>query len=169
MPSVALDVFEEPGTVVSDGTNPPVTLGQLRVFVWVKLGAETAHRQAVVDTGAPFTILPKQVWSALDQRRAVEWVAHPPGIGGRLPVIQIAGAPYDYRLGRVDVQVARLDGAELRPVPVLVLCVEDDPGDGRRRMKGRAVLGLAGGLLHGRRLTLEADDTGAKWSGSLVE
>jgi hypothetical protein len=166
-------VFEEAGLVVSDGVNPPVNLNQLRLFLWVKLGDEYSHRQAVLDTGAPFTILPKQVWAILHRRGSITWVAHTPGTAprGSLPIVVVGGSRYPFRLGRVAVQVTKLDGSELRPVPVLAQCLEDEqltPSD-PVPLRARPILGLAGGLLHGRQLLVEADAAGQHWSAALVE
>lgn len=130
MPRVALDVFEVGDTVISDGTLPPVPFGQLQIFVWVKLGGEYAARQAVLDTGAPCTVLSKHIWTELDRRNAVAWLAHPPGRDAELPVLRIAGGRYGFRFGRIDIRVSSLGGDELRPVPVLVQRVEDGEDSG---------------------------------------
>lgn len=173
MPRLPLYVFEERGLVVADGVNPPVALGQLRIFLWVKLGSEVARRQAVLDTGAPFTFLPKQIWIPLHQQGSIGWVAHPPGVTprDRLPVLRVGGGRYPFRLGRVDVRVVRFDGSGLRTTTVLVQCLEDEQltsGD-PAPLKARPVFGLAGGLLHGRQLVVESDAAGGQWSAALVE
>ncbi len=110
MPELKLDVYEEAGLVVSDGVNPPMNLDQRRLFLWVKLGDEFAQRHAILDTGSPYTILSKQVWSVLHRRGSVRWVAHAPEISRRdkLPRAVVAGGSYPFRLGRIAVRVTHL-------------------------------------------------------------
>ena len=55
MPRVPVQVQATAAVTVDDGTNPPITLGQQRLAVWVKLGGESQVRQVIIDTGAPVT------------------------------------------------------------------------------------------------------------------
>jgi hypothetical protein len=60
--------------------------------------------EAVVDTGAGFTILPYEIWSRCESE--VRWI----GSNEQNPCVSIAGAVIGYRLGRILLSIFDHDG-----------------------------------------------------------
>jgi hypothetical protein len=149
---------------------PAVYLPRWRLRVWVRVGGAPRLRQAVFDTGAPAAVLSKDVWRPFADDGRIEWVGPPPGASpGPLPRAAVLGGVHPFRLGRMTIELADLDGNGLPAVPVYVQCLEepDAGGAGPRPLPRLLVVGM-GGILNGRALTLSASPDGTQWAGWLA-
>ena len=138
-------------SAVRDASGRRVVLPSPRIGCLLLAGPARHPVNAWLDTGSPLTIIPEEHWSEFEP--SVTWVdAAGEGISCRL-----AGATHLCRRGRVDLSVASSESAVvLPPTPVLVLCARDGG-----TLK-QALVGLAGGVLAGRRLVVEPDLAAAR-------
>lgn len=168
MPEIRLYPQDDGGLTIPSATGNAIYLPQFRLRAWVRIGGEYALRQAILDTGAPASIFTKHIWLPLHQSGRIEWLGEPPNPADHtvLPKVILLRGQYPFRLGRVTVELADLDSGSLRPVRILVQCVEDQPE--REPLPRLLILGVAD-LLHGRTLTLRASADGAAWRGTISE
>lgn len=109
----------------------------------------TTVLDAVVDTGAPLSSFPRNIWSIFEQQ--IEWLElHDAGTSPVGPFVSIAGHRYPFRLGRIVVTVADFEGRRLTPAPILALFLDEPPGV----RPPPVLLGLSRGILEGRRMWL---------------
>lgn len=170
MPQIQLDVHDAGGRTLPTPAGGTVYLPQRRLHVWARFGRDILARQAVIDTGAPACILSQLSWDDLDARGDISWVAHPPPGVRNLPRIDVHGGNYPYRLGRIRLQLMDLDGNQLAPHDVFVICTEDAPvwsGD-PPQLPRLWLVGLAD-VMHGRTLRLDASADGTQWAATLAE
>jgi hypothetical protein len=103
-------------------------------------------RKAILDTGAPLSIFPKQRWQSFASE-----IVRLPFVGERAPVGRVGGRQFSYFLGRVWINCTDPFERHLPAVPVLAQFREDDIPAGERLPP--ILLGLSGGILEGRTLT----------------
>ena len=170
MPRVPVQVQATAAVTVDDGANPPITLGQQRLAVWVKLGGENQVRQVIIDTGAPVTFIPNRLWVRYSVAGWIRWRCHPPDsfTRDRLPTFQVLGGRYPYRLGYITVQPVGLTaGVELPAVEILAQFLEDRPiaATDPPELPPLIVLGMEQGILRGRYLVVGQDENqfGRAW------
>lgn len=164
MPNVSLTVSYSTGVTVPTPRGS-LYLPQRRIYAFAYFGSERSVRQAVIDTGAPASILPWRVWSDLDKRGDVTWIGGTnPGSG---PHITVFGANHTFRLGRVRLEIVDFGTGQLAPRDVTVICT-DDPQIAPPNLQLPLVLGLAD-VMHGRTLRVEASADGQRWTASLSE
>jgi len=135
----------------------------LRIRIHLRIGPDL-HRpedrrkqvRAILDTGAPLTLFPSQVWSTFP-RSQIEYVDFPPGISSRL--LSAGGMRCPFRLGWIWLGVED-DERPIGRLPaqrVLAQFAEDGG-----RLKSNVLIGLSHSILTGRRLvretTLEVDE-----------
>jgi hypothetical protein len=123
-------------------------------------------RQAVIDTGAPASILPSRVWSDLDRRGDISWISSANPVGGP-PHITVFGGRYPFRLGRIRLEIVNVGTGQLAPRDMTAICT-DDPQIAPPHLQLPLILGLAD-VMHGRTLTVEASADGQQWMASLSE
>lgn len=123
-------------------------------------------RWAVIDTGAPASILPRRVWSRLDSRGDIAWISSANPVGGP-PHITVFGGSYPFRLGRVRLEIVNLGTGQLVLRDVTAICT-DDPPITPPHLQLPLLLGLAD-VMHGRTLTVEVSADGQQWTASLSE
>jgi hypothetical protein len=129
------------------------TVPLLRLLMTVAFGKDPLsmaadERQkfaAILDTGAPLTVIPKRVWQDFPSEIArLQVVGRPP------PVARVGGRQFPYFFGRVWMSAFDLFGHRLPAVPVLAQFREDDiPPE---EPQPPILLGLWGGILEGRSL-----------------
>ena len=113
--------------------------------------------QAIVDTGAPLTVFPDQVWSDFPPS-VIRFLDVPPG--GSPQTMLVSGIRCPFRLGWIWVGVEDKEWtiSSLPAQRVLAQFAEDGG-----RMKSNVLVGLSHSVLTGRRLvretTLEADES----------
>jgi hypothetical protein len=144
----------------------PIYLPQRRICAFAYFGGERVMRQAVVDTGAPASILPWRLWSRLDARGDIAWISSTPPAGG-LPRITVFGGSYPFRLGRIRLEIVNVGAGQLAPRDGAVICT-DDPQITPPHLQLPLILGLAD-VMHGRTLTVEASADGQQWTAGLSE
>jgi len=123
-------------------------------------------RRAVIDTGAPASILPWRVWSDLDKRGDIAWITSTSPVGGP-PHITVFGGSYPFRLGRIRLEVVNVGTGQLASRDVTAICT-DDPQTAPPHLQLPLILGLAD-VMHGRTLTVEASADGQQWTATLSE
>jgi|SRR5581483_859043 len=168
-----LDLFVEAIPVVGlpgDGNlvlDPPqVGLSRVllrRLYCWLRVPPISGAYKAVIDTGAPLTVFPRQIWD-----HQFRWQAgrdydelSVAGVGATFRG-QVLGLRYSCRLARlrVAVELAGQDAKAPRLRLDNVVCQLADSGGLQF-----VILGLWGGPLVGRRLAVEprpADDLAAR-------
>ena len=109
---------------------------------------------AILDTGAPLTLFPYEVWQPFEA--AITWLAQPPLPAGGPRRVAILGGTWAYRLGRVRMGLLDDDGGWLAPAWTNAWFLDDDPAAPKQ-----AVLGLRTGLFDGRQL--RSDSSGEEW------
>jgi hypothetical protein len=160
MARIKLSVFSpsamRPGRVIST-SGAVFDIPFFRLFVLARLGSSVHLDECVLDTGAPVSVIHENRWRTFEPE--IEWLS--PAPGEILPdwltaPTGFAGGSCPCRLGIIRVTAL---GAETRPsalatVPVLAQFLEDGPvvPAGIQR---RVLFGLHGGILEGRRLTVE--------------
>lgn len=152
-----------------------ILLPQWRIRAWIRLGGEIPLRQAIVDTGAPVTVLSKSVWEPFHKKGVIRWVTRAPGSRGptqTLSRVAVHGSRFPFHLGRISVQFAELSRPNaLRPVEVLAQCLEDLPSATAAQTSVRRllILGLAGGVFPTRELSVRFNSVGEPVTADVVE
>ncbi len=146
---VRLKLVTEKQTVVIDHAGLRVLRAE-RLLTLFKFPTPTAWHHGIIDTGAPFTVFPEDVWRPVESE--IEWVKAPEG--RELPewlrsVSGLSGGRFSCRIGIID--VAFFDSAMriLRPRKIVVKCVQD------ASTVRTPLIGLGGSVLEGTRLTVE--------------
>lgn len=109
--------------------------------------------RAMIDTGAPVSVVTHDAWTQLDRLGLIEFL--PPPAGVSVPRAVIAGGRSEYRLGRIRLGLLDRDAPNgprrLPPVPVIAQLLADSS----IRLPFPVLLGLHGGILDGRTLRRE--------------
>lgn len=159
MPRVRLSVWQHGASLdYLDPANPgtPVRVPSLRVMTTLLLGPDPAPpaadtrpiASAVLDTGAPVSVIDGGTWEAYDRWGLIEFLAP----AAALPALAIGGAAAaGYRVGRMWVGVVSPRGgsrAVLPAVPVVFQLLNSNCG-----LRHPVILGMSAGVLDGRGLT----------------
>lgn len=123
-------------------------------------GRRVAFMKCIVDTGAPLTIVPQDIWQHL-RPGVVTPLAFDPSMPVHHRVLSIAGGTYPYTLGELTVPLVDRSGGSM-PVRVLAELVQDAGA-----LDIPILLGLRGGLFDGRRVVAEPDPAapfGQSWA-----
>jgi hypothetical protein len=107
---------------------------------------ERRPRRTILDTGAPLTIFPKDLWQSF-----ADEIVRLPFVGEQGQIGRAGGRQFSYFLGRVWVGVTDPFDRRLPAVPVLAQFREDAIPAGEPLPP--ILLGLWGGILEGRQLT----------------
>ncbi len=122
---------------VAFGKDPPSTAADKRI-----------QFAAILDTGAPLTVIPKRFWQRFSSEiTRLQVVSGPPLIA------RVGGRQFSYFYGRVWMSAFDLFGRRLPAVPVLAQFREDDipPGEPQPPI----LLGVWGGILDSRSSSLK--------------
>lgn len=134
------------------GGGPPVAFTEYRVVCPLLVGAGRHFFDAWIDTGAPVSVFPQRVWRAFPDE--IDWVDD---VERPLREASVGGVGYPFRYGRIPVGVISADlRTELPPVSVLAMFTWDG------EKLPAPLVGLAGGVLAGRRLVVESDLAAAR-------
>ena len=134
-----------------------VELILLRLSALLRIGSEQRAFDGLFDSGSALTIFPERVWRKFE--RDIEWLTFPSGATPAawwISVSGLTGGSTPCRIGRIPVTVVDDVGRTLSPVPVLAKFAEDVG------TFPRILLGLYGGVLQGRRLLVNSDES-ASW------
>jgi hypothetical protein len=108
---------------------------------------------ALIDTGAPLSIIPKDVWQELFEEQQIPHV----GVGGDdPPSSELGGCRYTWFLGRIEVAALDRWGWVLPAVPVIAKFQRSQDSESLPRWM--TVVGLEGGFFDGRELTRRPTD-----------
>jgi hypothetical protein len=154
MARISLIIMKKDPGVVLDGGRP-VTLELVRLVAIAHISRRQISVDGLIDTGSPLTVFPESVWRYFEDeiqwfRRdgtAVEWLD---------TVAGYTGGSFPCRLGRIGVRLIDLDCNGLDQTVVIGKFAED-----RGVLPRRVLWGLAGGVLVGRRLSVEIEGNGA--------
>jgi hypothetical protein len=147
MPKIRLRFTLHKRLMLSDGVNPPVEIAKIRLEAGVRIAQFPMAQSAVIDTGAPLSLVSKQLWDLVGIRDHIEWILFPPGVQIlSLPTLTIGGRTYAYRLGRLIVQPFDSTGQSLNTVKLMCQLVEDDPIPNRPSLSPKIIIGLKHGL-----------------------
>lgn len=156
MHRVALSVVPEGAWPVDDGSGTPTDLTSFRVFAKIEIAGWVWTVDALLDTGAPVTILSKAAWLRTQNAGAIRWLQYDPARfpdPGRLPTTPILGANYPYRLGVLPVVLREPPPSpnRLGPVDVTAYFLEDYPPTAAvPALKYPIILGLGQGVMADR-------------------
>jgi len=119
-------------------------------------GQPAVAREAIFDTGAPFTVFPQSIWTQFQSR--IRWVGklNDPNLPRWCKQFAgVAGGTIQARLGRVAVTLHEpsIGGATIGPINLLAMFALDH---GKMAEKD-ILLGLGGGTLAGRIVELDYD------------
>ena len=140
-----------------------------RLIVSLWIGTRTRRLDAVLDTGAPLSILSKDIWESCERSSDFTWVQYPPpepipkGIS-----VNLMGCVYPYRLGLIAVTPFDDYGKRLQVRQVLVQCLEDNihPSPNVRSAVNLAIMGLTHGICDRRYLVVNSsplNEAGTAW------
>lgn len=168
MPRIELTSFgrytyipvEEPG-----GT--PLNLPRIQFRCWLRLPGVLFPRDAIIDTGSPFTWLPEEAWENLTVGVDYEELPFPQGYPP--PRGQTAGWSFTFRFARVLRPIGIHDGrAELSRQNVIVQLADGNPPIPPGSQKPAVVvLGLWGGILENTNLLISTDPASGHVVGAL--
>lgn len=167
MPVVRLSVatIARPSVVILPGGGTlDVPKFQLRCVL--DLPGPAGSVNAVIDTGAPLTFVPEDVWRKLRPGVDFEWLPFVPG--SALPTGQFVGWSFSFRMARFLAPVAVMDySTDVERADVVAAFADGNPPVGGQQTPS-VVVGLWGGLLEGSRLHLDRDPATGRPAGSLV-
>jgi hypothetical protein len=153
MPRIRLEFPSSKKLVLSDGVNPPLTLDQTRLEVRVQLPGSII-RTAIIDTGAPFTIMSKSLWSLSEILDQIEWLLFRPGEMSTLslPDLRVGGKQYLYRVGCISLTPCDVNGSSLPAIATTCKFLEDDP---QSPLSPQFIIGLTKSLINDRYLIVK--------------
>jgi len=153
-------------------TSPLQKVGEVwirRLLVKVRLGTRADTLDAVLDTGAPLSILSKDLWETCDQSGDISWVQYPPSESiPKGTSVSLMGGLYPYRLGLIEVTPIDNEGKQLLKREVLVQCLEANihPTANARPVINLAIMGLTHGICDRRYLVVNSsplNEAGTAW------
>jgi hypothetical protein len=143
-----------PATVYAARGNA-MTLPFLRVFTLIRVGMRTPRLlDAIIDSGAPLTVFPLQVWQPFS--REIEWLRPAADQGPASWVTLLQGRTGGQRachVGRIFVEALDMERPPriLRAVPVIAQ-FESEP-----HQDDRVIIGLYASILQSRRMIVMPD------------
>jgi hypothetical protein len=138
---------------------------QLRCLV--RLPRFLPPQDGVIDTGAPLTCFPKEVWERFAEGRDYEWLPFEAGFVP--PLGQMVGWRYSFRVARFLVPLALTDlSVEVERPDVIAAFADGDPPDRRGQAVPLFVVGPWGGLLEGGAIHVARDAATGRVRGELA-
>jgi hypothetical protein len=140
---------------VHDARGNAITLPFLRVFTLIRAGIRTSRLlDAIIDSGAPLTVFPLQVWQPFS--REIEWLRPAADQGPASWITQLQGRTGGRSacdVGRVFVEALDMERPPrvLRAVPVIAQFERSPHQD------DRVIVGLHASILQSRRMIVMPD------------
>lgn len=127
MPRIRLEFTHLKKLMLSDGVHSPLTLEQTRLEMQILL-PNSVIRKAIIDTGAPYTLISKSIWSLPSVQAHIDWLLFRPEVVTpiSLPDLRVAGKQYYYRIGNISLQPIDEDGTSLPAITTTCKLLEDD-------------------------------------------
>ncbi|MBA4065174.1 MAG: hypothetical protein C0501_15955 [Isosphaera sp.] len=147
MPVIRLAVRYLTDLAPHDPSGNPVPVPRPQLRCLVKLPGALLPQDGVIDTGAPLTTVPEDLWRPLQAGTDYEWLIFPPGTP--TPVGVMAHWRYTFRLARFLAPVTLIDYATAVDRPGVVAAFADSNPPAAGRGLPPVVVGLWGGLLEG--------------------
>ena len=167
MPSIGLSAYA-PGPAIDVTTRTgPLQLPRLQFRCYVRLPGSSVSRNGIIDTGSPYSWVPRDIWLPLRPGIDFEWL---PFAGGqRPPVSKMAGWSSGFRMARFLAPVELLDGStSLTRAGVIVQMLDGNPPipiGSKRPM--HLVIGLWGGLLDNTKIVITPNPRTGSVDGAL--
>jgi hypothetical protein len=163
MPRVQLAVKRDHGVRFDDRINTAVDVEAYRIYAELEFGQPPMRLRAVIDTGAPISILSKIAWQPLASLGLIRWLSYSPALvpTSELKTVPLLAKQYPFRIGVIPAVLcdASPGAGRLARVDVLVQCLEDWPPTPAAPglFEYPIVLGLRSGVLEGRYLVFGTD------------
>lgn len=167
MPRVELTAYGPYSPLPLVAPAGPLLAPRVQFRCFLRLPNVLAPRDAVIDTGAPFTIFPEEVWRPLRAGTDFEWLPFAPGFAP--PAARTPGWTFTYRFARFLLPVGLHDGrTELHRDGLIAQFADSNPlvSAGSQRL-AVAVVGLWGGALEGTSVRVETDAATGRLAGAL--
>ncbi|MCI0705657.1 MAG: hypothetical protein L0241_31745 [Planctomycetia bacterium] len=134
----------------------------------LRLPNQVLPKDAIIDTGAPLTCIPQDIWDSLRVGVDYEWL--PFAAGMQPPSARIAGWQFTFRIARFLVPVSLLDySTEVeRPDVICQFADGNPPSYAGRKSLPPIIIGLWGGLLEGGKIGVERDPSSGRVNGELA-
>ncbi len=155
MPLIRLSTVEfTPPIPVETAAGNVQHLPRLQFRCWARLPGILTTRDAVVDTGSPFTWIPQEIWQHFRPGADFEWLPYPAGFVP--PQGKTAGWNFRFRFARMLVPIALHDPVtELERHGVIVQLTDGSPPvPARTNRPAHLLVGLWGGLLDNTRIAV---------------
>jgi hypothetical protein len=143
-----------PATVY-DARGTAIALPFLRVFALIRVGTRTRHiLDSIIDSGAPLTVFPLQVWQPFS--REIEWLRPAADRGSASWITHLQGRTGGHsacHVGRIFVEALDMERPPrvLRAVPVIAQFERYHHQD------DRVIIGLHASILQSRRMIVVPD------------
>jgi hypothetical protein len=123
---------------------------QLRCYAW--LPAALMPRDAIIDTGSPYSWFPADIWTHFREGTDFEWLPFGPGVTP--PATRTVGWTFTFRMARMLQPIRLFDlSAEIGRDRVVVQFADGNPPP-RGQAPPSFVVGLWGGLLDDTKLVI---------------
>ncbi len=167
MPTVRLATLATGPALQLTGSAGPTAVSRVQLRALLRVPGVVFPRDAIIDTGAPFTCFPQQIWSPFQEGTDFEWCPFDPAIPA--PSARVTDWTFGFRVARFLGPLALLDySTEVeRPGVVAAFAAGDPPGYGSRKALPPVIVGLWGGLLEGGRVAVDRDPVGGYVTGAL--
>lgn len=123
-------------------------------------------KDAVIDTGAPFTFFPEEVWRPLRVGVDYEWL--PFATNTSPPPARIAGWQFTFRIARFLLPVTLLDYTTTVERHDVVAAFADSNPRAARKSLPSIIIGLSGGLLEDGAIGIARDPASGRLRGELA-
>lgn len=147
------------------GIPVPVFRPQFRCLI--SLPNTLLPQDGVIDTGAPFTCFPEDLWTRFRVGVDFEWLSFPAGTA--TPTGTMANWRYTFQFARFLVPLTLLDYTTAidRPGVIAAFALGNPPAFAGRPGLPPIVVGLWGGVLEGGRLAIDRDPASGQVTGEL--
>ena len=132
----------------------------------IRLPNQLLPKDALIDTGAPFTFLPEEVWMPLRVGSDYEWL--PFTAGTRPPPARIAGWQFTFRIARFLAPLTLLDYSTVVERHGVIAAFAAGSVSATRKSLPPIIIGLWGGLLEGGQVGVTRDSHTGRVTGGLA-
>lgn len=168
MPTLRLTTAQWANAFDVVATGGPLSVPQVQFRCFVRFPNSLLPKDAVIDTGAPLTFVPEDVWRPLRPGMDYEWLPFVPGAVP--PLARLAGWQFAFEMARFLGPVSLLDYATEVPRPgVIAAFATGNPRpQSARQSLPPIVIGLWGGLLEGGSIGISRDPATGRARGELA-
>ena len=167
VPTIRLATFATGPALQLTGPGGPPAVPRVQLRALLRVPEAVFPRDAVIDTGAPFTCFPQVPWTGFRQGIDSEWCPFDPAVPP--PAARIAEWAFGFRIARFLVPLTLIDySTEVDRPDVVAAFADGNPPAYRNRSALPPVVGLWGGLLEGCTIAVGRDPVGGHVTGALA-